>query len=74
MDIDDPDGPTIVDWMDVEDWEEPSDETRDGRGQALDERPGQAHDDPDPLTGWRRLRRFTPRIDRLTLRVEVVDG
>ena len=23
---------------------------------------------PDPLTGWRRLRRFTPRIDRLTLK------
>ena len=22
----------------------------------------------DPLTGWRRLRRFTPRVDRLTLR------
>jgi lipopolysaccharide/colanic/teichoic acid biosynthesis glycosyltransferase len=22
---------------------------------------------PDPLTGWRRLRRFTPRIDRVTL-------
>ena len=25
---------------------------------------------PDPLTGWRRLRRFTPRIDRLTLSVD----
>jgi len=25
---------------------------------------------PDPLTGWRRLRRFTPRIDRVTLSVE----
>src|SRR4051812_9471364 len=25
---------------------------------------------PDPLTGWRRLRRFTPRIDRLTVRLE----
>src|SRR5207302_688929 len=24
---------------------------------------------PDPLTGWRRLRRFTPRIDRMTLSV-----
>lgn len=23
MDIDDPDGPTIVDWMDVEDWDDP---------------------------------------------------
>jgi len=23
---------------------------------------------PDPLTGWRRLRRFTPRIDRYTLK------
>jgi lipopolysaccharide/colanic/teichoic acid biosynthesis glycosyltransferase len=27
---------------------------------------------PDALTGWRRLRRFTPRIDRLTLKG--VDG
>ena len=25
---------------------------------------------PDPLTGWRRLRRFTPRIDRMTLSVD----
>jgi lipopolysaccharide/colanic/teichoic acid biosynthesis glycosyltransferase len=25
---------------------------------------------PDPLTGWRRLRRFTPRIDRLTRHIE----
>nr|MBA3273538.1 sugar transferase [Chthoniobacterales bacterium] len=25
---------------------------------------------PDPLTGWRRLRRFTPRIDRVTLSVD----
>src|SRR5438067_4621704 len=25
---------------------------------------------PDPLTGWRRLRRFTPRLDRLTLSVD----
>src|SRR3954467_3496158 len=25
---------------------------------------------PDPLTGWRRLRRFTPRIDRLTKHME----
>ena len=25
---------------------------------------------PDPLTGWRRLRRFTPRIDCLTLSVD----
>jgi lipopolysaccharide/colanic/teichoic acid biosynthesis glycosyltransferase len=23
---------------------------------------------PDPLTGWRRLRRYTPRIDRMTLK------
>ncbi len=25
---------------------------------------------PDPLTGWRRLRRFTPRIDRLTIKLD----
>jgi lipopolysaccharide/colanic/teichoic acid biosynthesis glycosyltransferase len=25
---------------------------------------------PSPLTGWRRLRRFTPRIDRMTLSVD----
>jgi lipopolysaccharide/colanic/teichoic acid biosynthesis glycosyltransferase len=25
---------------------------------------------PDALTGWRRLRRFTPRIDRMTLSVD----
>jgi lipopolysaccharide/colanic/teichoic acid biosynthesis glycosyltransferase len=25
---------------------------------------------PDPLTGWRRLRRFTPREDRVTLSVD----
>lgn len=25
---------------------------------------------PDPLTGWRRLRRFTPRIERVTLSVD----
>src|SRR5436309_12418983 len=25
---------------------------------------------PDPLTGWRRLRRFTPRTDRLTISVD----
>src|SRR5206468_6573057 len=25
---------------------------------------------PDPLAGWRRLRRFTPRIDRMTLSVD----
>jgi lipopolysaccharide/colanic/teichoic acid biosynthesis glycosyltransferase len=25
---------------------------------------------PDPLTGWRRLRRFTPRIDRVTVSVD----
>src|SRR4051812_31204166 len=25
---------------------------------------------PDPLTGWRRLRRFTPRIDRVTHSVD----
>ena len=24
----------------------------------------------DPLTGWRRLRRFTPRIERVTLSVD----
>ena len=25
---------------------------------------------PDPLTGWRRLRRFTPRIDRTTQKID----
>ncbi|MDW8260971.1 MAG: sugar transferase [Phycisphaerales bacterium] len=25
---------------------------------------------PDPLTGWRRLRRFTPRIERVTLSID----